>query len=143
MPMPQENFEKSIKELQRKLRDLEEKFEDLVIEFAGLRRLVKERLEPEQIAKLEDLIGKSAKLESLLSSLPQRFVSEYFTTPEEQLRKRVGDLFPGGLPWEKIVAYDEKYTVRQLKQMCREKGLPTSRDKKELIALLIFHGYLP
>ena len=64
-------------------------------------------------------------------------------TTEERLEAEVGELFPGGIT-EKILAecieMDGKYTLEELRNMCREAGLSPSGDKKTLAAKLIARG---
>ncbi len=61
-------------------------------------------------------------------------------TTEERLEAEVGELFPGGIT-EKILAecieMDGKYSLEELRNMCREAGLSPSGDKKTLAAKLI------
>jgi len=61
-------------------------------------------------------------------------------TTEERLEAEVGLLFPGGITGEilqKCIEMDGKYTLAELKKMCREAGLSPSGAKKELAAKLI------
>ena len=73
---------------------------------------------------------------------PLRIIVEEPTT-EERLEAKVGELFPGGIT-EPILAecieMDGKYTMEELKNMCREVGLSPSGSKKELAAKLIARG---
>lgn len=46
-------------------------------------------------------------------------------------------LFPGGIPLDKIVDYDFRYTLKELRETCRKAGLTVSGDKKMLAARLI------
>ncbi|GAH69552.1 unnamed protein product [marine sediment metagenome] len=65
-------------------------------------------------------------------------------TTEQRLEAEVGELFPGGILTEKILAecieMDGKYTLEELRNMCREAGLSPSGHKKELAAKLIARG---
>jgi len=65
-------------------------------------------------------------------------------TTAERLEAEVGELFPGGIITEPILAQciemDGKYTLKELRDMCREAGLSSSGDKKELAAKLIARG---
>ena len=74
---------------------------------------------------------------------PLRILVEEPTT-EERLEAEVGELFPGGVITEKILAecieMDGKYTLEELRDMCREAGLSTRGAKKELAAKLIAKG---
>ena len=76
-------------------------------------------------------------------SNPLRVMVEEPTT-EERLEAEVGELFPGGIITEKILAecieMDGKYTLEELRNMCREAGLSPSGHKKELAATLIAKG---
>jgi len=70
---------------------------------------------------------------------PLRVMVEEPTT-EERLEAKVGELFPGGITGEilaECIEMDGKYTMEELKNMCREVGLSTSGSKKELAAKLI------
>lgn len=58
-------------------------------------------------------------------------------TVEERLTRRVGDLFPNGIPLQEILDYDYRFTLPELRAMCKEVGLSLSGDKKELAAKLI------
>jgi len=65
-------------------------------------------------------------------------------TTEERLEAEVGELFPGGIITGEILAkcieMDGKYTMKELRDMCREAGLSPSGAKKELAAKLIAKG---
>ncbi len=64
-------------------------------------------------------------------------------TTEERLEAEVGELFPGGLTGKilaECIEMDGKYTLEELKKMCREAGLSPSGHKKELAAKLIAKG---
>ncbi len=63
-------------------------------------------------------------------------------TTEERLARRVGDLFPNGIPYEKIYDYDYRFTKNELIEQCRKAGLGVGGDKKELAAKLIAKGIL-
>lgn len=41
----------------------------------------------------------------------------------------------------KVIEMDRKYSQEELRKMCREKGLPTSGDKKKLISRLLEEEY--
>jgi len=64
-------------------------------------------------------------------------------TAEERLEAEVGELFPSGIITEEILAkcleMDGKYTLKELRDMCREAGVGLSGGKKELAAKLIAH----
>ena len=73
---------------------------------------------------------------------PLRIIVEEPTT-EERLEAKVGELFPGGITGEilaECIEMDGKYTMEELKNMCREVGLSTSGSKKELAAKLMARG---
>ena len=64
-------------------------------------------------------------------------------TTEERLEVEVGELFPGGITeelLEKCIEVDGKYTLNELRDMCREAGLSLIGAKKELAAKLIAKG---
>ncbi len=65
-------------------------------------------------------------------------------TTVQRLEAEVGELFPGGIITEPILAecmeMDYKYTLEELRNMCREAGLSPSGHKKELAAKLIARG---
>lgn len=65
-----------------------------------------------------------------------RFRDEEETT-EERLTRRVGDLFPDGIPYEKVTDYDGRFNKKELIEQCRKAGLSVSGDKKELAAKII------
>ena len=64
-------------------------------------------------------------------------------TTEERLEAEVGWLFPGGIITreilEKCMEMDGKYTLKELRDMCRAAGVGLSGGKKELAAKLIAH----
>ena len=66
-------------------------------------------------------------------------------TTEERLEAEVGGLFPEGIT-ESILAQciemDGKYSLEELRDMCRDAGLSPSGAKKELAAKLIAKGVL-
>ncbi|GAJ09794.1 unnamed protein product [marine sediment metagenome] len=65
-------------------------------------------------------------------------------TTEERLEAEVGELFPEGIITEGILAecieMDGKYSLEELRNMCREAGLSPSGHKKELAAKLLAKG---
>ena len=65
-------------------------------------------------------------------------------TAAERLEEEAGELFPGGIITreilEKCIEMDYKYTLPELRNMCREAGLSPSGAKKELAAKLIARG---
>ena len=69
----------------------------------------------------------------------ERFRDEDEETMEERLTRRVSDIFPGTIPFDKIVDYDYRFTLKELREQAREAGLSLSGDKKELAAKLIAH----
>jgi hypothetical protein len=126
--MPESDFDKLRDEVTR----LSEQFEDLVIEFANIRRLIKERLAPDQIAKLEGLINEADRLAPLLKRLSlfrerttEERLAEYGARPDQ---------------FAEIEDMDKAHTVDELRQKCRQLGLPTGGDKKELCFRLIKYG---
>lgn len=69
---------------------------------------------------------------------PSRIEEEEELT-EERLFRRVGYLFTGGVPLQEIINYDERFTLKELREQVKEKGIGISGDKKELAAKLIAH----
>jgi len=67
-------------------------------------------------------------------------VEEDEPTTEDRLNNRVGDLFPNGIPLQEIVDYDYRFTLKELREQCRELGISISGDKKELAGKLIAHN---
>jgi len=67
-------------------------------------------------------------------------VEEEEETTEERLDRRVGYLFPEGLPYQEIVDYDGRFSGKELIEQCRRAGLSLSGDKKEKAAKLIAHN---
>ena len=63
-------------------------------------------------------------------------------TTEERLIRRVGYLFPNGIPFKEIYDLDCHYSQKDLIQQCRDAGLSLSGDKKELAAKLLANGSL-
>ena len=66
-------------------------------------------------------------------------------TTEERLEAEVGELFPAGITGKilsKIIEFDRDHTLEEIRNMCREAGLSTSGDKKELAAKLIAQGVI-
>jgi len=65
-------------------------------------------------------------------------------TTEQRLEAEVGELFPGGIITAEILAecmdMDYKYSLKELRKMCRDAGLGLSGAKKELAAKLIARG---
>ena len=117
--------------------------------------------------QLNDLIenakangGNSEELEGLLAEVeaeerqtrpgppqarrrPQADLDEEEETTEEYLNNKVGYLFPGGIHGElleRIIDIDRSYLTPEIKLMCRENGLSTSKDKKVLVAKLLAHN---
>ena len=135
--------QQDLDELREKVNELREKVEDLDVDFAGIRRLIKERLAPDQIAKLEELMEEAARFEPLLRRLEQlpqlreRTVKEHL---DRVLRRYFGPVLPPGINVDDAVRvtieYDLNYSLEQLKQMCEERSLSTSGDEKELAVRL-------
>ena len=119
------------------------------------------RLNKQGLADLIDNIkasgGETTELDNLMSEIIEderlrrpvrretalRFMVEEPTTAE-RLEAEVGELFPGGIITEPILAecmdMDYKYTLDKLRNMCREAGISPSGHKKELAAKLIARG---
>jgi len=66
-----------------------------------------------------------------------RFRDEEEESCEEYLTRKVGDLFPDGLPYEEILDYDRRFNKIELVAQCRRAGVSVSGDKKVLAAKLI------
>ena len=123
--------------------------------MAGIVRLSKQELN-DLVDNINASGGNPGELGDLLSEIVEdermrrpvkreralRILVEEPTT-EERLEAEVGELFPGGIT-EPILAecieMDGKYTMEELKNMCREVGLSPSGSKKELAAKLIARG---
>jgi len=90
-----------------------------------------------------DLRGELGALEPEVKRAPparggSRFREEEEETMEERLNNRGwGNLFPKGIPCEKIKDYDYRFTKDELIDQCRKAGLGISGDKAELAAKLI------
>ena len=67
-------------------------------------------------------------------------VEEEEEMAEERLNRRVGDLFPDGIPYQEILDYDYRFSQKELTEQCRRAGLSLSGDKKEKAAKLIAHN---
>ena len=85
-------------------------------------------------------------LEPEVKRAPQARIGSWFReeeeTREERLVRTVGDLFPDGIPFEKLRDCDYRYTLKELRAMCKEAGLSLSGDKQELAAKLVAKGIL-
>jgi len=119
------------------------------------------KLDKKGLAELIDNIkangGDATELENLIAEVnedenarrpvrrqspPLRILVEELTT-EERLEAEVGELFPGGITGKilaKCIEMDGKYTLEELRNMCREAGLSLSGAKKELAAKLLARG---
>jgi len=139
--------QQDLDELREKVNELREKVEDLDVDFAGIRRLIKERLAPDQIAKLEELMEEAARFEPLLRRLEQlpqlREDTVNELTAKEFLdrpfRRYFGPALPSGIDVNQAVYGTFEYlnsSLEQLKQMCEERSLSTSGDEKELAVRL-------
>ena len=111
----------------------------------------------ELIANVKSTGGDATELDNLMAEVnddenarrpvrrmgnPLRILVEEPTT-EEYLEAKVGELFPRGITGgilTDIIEYARNYTLKDLKKMCREAGLSTSGEKKELAAKLIAKG---
>ena len=100
--------------------------------------------------ELENIMGEIVEDENARRPVKRREASLRITvegpTTEERLEAEVGELFPGGIITgeilEKCIEMDGKYTLEELREMCREAGLSLSGAKKELAAKLIAKGVL-
>ena len=117
------------------------------IDKKGLNNLIDNvRASGGNTGELEDLLGDVIEDERnhrpVKRERAMRILVEEPTT-EERLAEEVGGLFPGGITGEileKCIEMDGKYTLTELRDMCREAGLSSSGDKKELAAKLIAKG---
>ncbi|MBA7652119.1 hypothetical protein ES703_59948 [subsurface metagenome] len=97
--------------------------------------------------ELEDLLGEVIEDERMRRPVKReraiRIMVEEPTT-EEFLEAEAGELFPEGIITGEILAQciemDGKYTLKELRNMCREAGLSPSGEKKLLAAKLIAKG---
>lgn len=96
--------------------------------------------------ELEDLLGEVIEDERnrrpVKRERAMRILVEEPTT-EERLEEEVGELFPGGITGPilaQCIEMDGKYTLEELRDMCREAGLSLRGAKKELAAKLIAKG---
>uniref|UniRef100_A0A6H1Z759 Uncharacterized protein n=1 Tax=viral metagenome TaxID=1070528 RepID=A0A6H1Z759_9ZZZZ len=132
--------------------------------MAGTLRLDKGQLN-DLIENVKANGGNSEELEGLLSEVeaeerqtkpgPPRAtkrggtssrVQEEELTTEEHLNNEVGYLFPGGIHGElleRIIDIDRSCLGPVVKQMCRENGISTSKDKKVLVAKLLAQNVDP
>jgi len=125
--------------------------------MAGIVKLTKSGLN-DLINNIKESGGNPGELENLMAEVNEdenarrpvkreramRILVEEPTT-EERLEAEVGELFPGGITGgilEKCIEMDGKYTLEELRNMCREAGLSLSGAKKELAAKLIAKGVL-
>jgi len=73
---------------------------------------------------------------------PSTILREDEPTTEERLNEEAGDLFPDGISVEILdmcIEYDGKYSLKELKAMCKEAGISPNGHKKLLAAKLIAH----
>ena len=119
------------------------------------------KLDKRGLAELIDNIkangGDATELENLMAEVtedenarrPVRRMGNPITilveepTTEERLEAEVGELFPGGITGKilaECIEMDGKYTLEELRNMCREAGLSLRGAKKELAAKLIAKG---
>ncbi len=66
-------------------------------------------------------------------------IEEEELTTEERLNDRVGDLFPNGIPLDRIVEMDRNHSLKELRAMCIGAGLSPTGDKKEMAAKLLVY----
>lgn len=96
----------------------------------------------------------TSRLRAVLASLPRpsqpsgqgssRFREEEPTTAE-YLNIRVGDLFANGVTDEvmaQLIEMDRRYSLKELRAMCRNAGLGAGGDKKTLAAKLLAGGFI-
>lgn len=63
----------------------------------------------------------------------------------EYLNRKVGYLFPDGVTGDilaQLIQIDYRYNLTELRAMCKDNGLSTRGDKKELAAKLLANGRL-
>jgi len=125
--------------------------------MAGVLKIDKRGL-AELIDNMKSSGGDTTELDNLMSEIVEdenaqrpvrrreaalRILVEEPTT-EERLEAEVGELFPGGVITGEILAQciemDGKYTLEELRDMCREAGLSLRGAKRELAAKLIAAG---
>ncbi len=64
-------------------------------------------------------------------------------TVQEYLEVKVGELFPEGITepiLADVIEFARNYTLKELRKMCKEAGLGSSGEKKELAAKLMARG---
>ena len=64
-------------------------------------------------------------------------------TVQEYLEAKVGELFPEGITepiLADVIEFARNYTLKELRKMCKEAGLGSSGEKKELAAKLMARG---
>jgi hypothetical protein len=114
-------------------------------------RISREELE-EIIKATEDAGRDASELRAALAELypaPSRntggrFKEEELTT-NERLNRKVGALFPSGVTDEveaQLIKIDLRFSLTELRVMCKDSGLSTRGDKKELAAKLLADGKL-
>jgi len=106
-----------------------------------------------EIIRATEAGGRDAsELKAALASMPQprntgprRFREEEEMTTAEHLNRKVGSLFQNGVTDDvlaQIIKIDCKYSLTDLRVMCKEAGLSTSGDKKVIAAKLLANGSL-
>ncbi|MBA7471431.1 hypothetical protein ES707_06737 [subsurface metagenome] len=123
--------------------------------MAGIVRLSKQELN-DLVDNIKASGGNPGELGDLLSEIVEdermrrpvkreralRILVEEPTT-EERLEAEVGELFPEGVTGAVLaecIEMDGKYSLEELRNMCREAGLSPSGHKKELAAKLLAKG---
>lgn len=118
------------------------------------------RLNRDELSKLIEITeaqgGNATELKNLLAEVdedtrlqqparrrysPSIWREEELTT-EERLNEEAGDLFPNGITADILrmcIEYDGKFTLKELKVMCKKAGFSPSGHKKLLAAKLIAH----
>ena len=100
------------------------------------------------VTELENVMSEIIEDERLRRPIRRREAAMRIVVEEptaaERLEEEAGELFPGGIITreilEKCIEMDYKYTLPELRRMCREAGLSPSGAKKELAAKLIARG---
>ncbi|MCX5998939.1 MAG: hypothetical protein NTU41_04940, partial [Chloroflexi bacterium] len=96
------------------------------------------RLQQTPISKLSTLSSPNAIAEMVVVRALDRFLEEL--PPQESLEKELGQKISDE-QWRELVEMDGKYLLKELRAMCREKGLRHTGDKKTLAGRLL--GYWP
>lgn len=103
----------------------------------------------EIIKATEDAGRDASDLKAALASMPQPAQSRKVRPEEEELttaeylNRKVGDLFQNGVTDDvlaQLIKIDCRYSLTELRVMCKDEGLGTGGDKKVLAAKLLANG---